>query len=444
MSTAVKRACDACHRRKVKCDGINPCRNCASSRLSCTYNAIPQKKGPKGSRAKVISELREHQRHFSFSTNPYIPANDVASTASPFTPTQGLLTSELVKTCIDFFFANMYPSMPILNRQRLEQDAVFLDTTLDTYCLLSSLSAFMFLQPGMSMPASDPYGPDNIPGASIITATLLLEETLRVRKSCDNMLNPTLYSLATDYFLFACYDGLDFHDKAWYHLRNATTLVHLARMNREETYQALDKVDATCRRRLYWLLYAAERAYALQNDRPLSLKATVDLPAPTDDTTEPPASQLIGFCRTVSLFRHFEGIFPDVWNKTRAGCTQSFVATLQKQHTDAIGNLIGADPQLGDVVRNQQWLRSFAWQVNIAKGNATPHASDMAAYQYSMMDVSRKMVPMAASFSCQGSADILNSGLVRINLPLPLSQKPYIPCALLLIPGPADLWTLDR
>ncbi|KAF4624622.1 hypothetical protein G7Y89_g13549 [Cudoniella acicularis] len=41
---AAKRACDACHRRKVKCDGINPCRNCSSAQLSCTYHAIPQGK----------------------------------------------------------------------------------------------------------------------------------------------------------------------------------------------------------------------------------------------------------------------------------------------------------------------------------------------------------------------------------------------------------------
>ncbi|KUJ19143.1 uncharacterized protein LY89DRAFT_478685 [Mollisia scopiformis] len=53
MSTSVKRACDACHRRKLKCDGINPCRNCSSAQLSCTYHAIPQQKDPKGSRAKL-------------------------------------------------------------------------------------------------------------------------------------------------------------------------------------------------------------------------------------------------------------------------------------------------------------------------------------------------------------------------------------------------------
>ncbi|CAK7237608.1 hypothetical protein SEUCBS140593_010032 [Sporothrix eucalyptigena] len=413
MSTAVKRACDACHRRKVKCDGINPCRNCSSAQLSCTYNAIPQKKGPKGSRAKVISELRENQRQSSLSAKIQNRMNGGASNIASFAPTQGLLTNDMIKTCIDFFFANMYPTMPILSRQRLEQDAMSLDTTLDTYCLLSSLCAFMMLQPGMSMPASDPYGPESIPGASIITATLLLEETLRVRKGYDYLLNPTLYTLATNYFLFACHYGLDLQDKAWCSLREATTLVHLVHMNKEETYQAWDKVDATRRRRLYWLLYAAERAYALQHDRPLSLKATVEPPTPTDDPSDPLANQLVGFCRLVSLFRPFDGAFVDTWNKTRSDCTPSFVATLQKQQNDTIGALTTADPQLSDVVRNQQWLQNLVWQVNIAKGNTSANATDMAAYQYSMMDVSREMIPIAASFSNQGSSDLLNSGLIE-------------------------------
>ncbi|CAK7223214.1 hypothetical protein SBRCBS47491_005132 [Sporothrix bragantina] len=413
MSTAVKRACDACHRRKVKCDGINPCRNCSSAQLSCTYNAIPQKKGPKGSRAKVISELRENQRQSSLSAKIQNRMNNGAPAVAAFAPTQGLLTNDMVKNCIEFFFTNMYPSMPILNRQRLEQDAMSLDTTLDTYCLLSSLCAFMMLQPGMPMPASDPYGPDNIPGASIITATLLLEETLRVRKGYDYMLNPTLYTLATNYFVFACHYGLDLQDKAWCSLREATTLVHLVRMNKEETYQAWDKVDATRRRRLYWLLYAAERAYALQHDRPLSLKATVDPPTPADDPSDPLASQLVGFCRMVSLFRPFDEAFVDIWNKTRSGCTPSFVAALQKQQNDAIGALISAEPQLGDVVRNQQWLQNLTWQARMVKGNTGSSATDTAAYQYSIMDVSREMVPMAASFSNQGSSDVLKSSLIE-------------------------------
>jgi len=261
MTTAVKRACDACHRRKVKCDGINPCRNCTSAQLSCTYNAIPQKKGPKGSRAKVISELRETQRQTSLSAKVQNRMNGISSPPSSPTlaPTPGLLTSEMVKDCIDFFFNNMYPTMPILNRQRLEQQAMYMDQNLDTYCLMTSLCAFMMIQPGMPLPGGDPYGLDSMPGANIVSGTLLMEETVRVRKSYDYLDSPTLNSLCTSYFLFGCYYGLDLHDKAWFHLREATTLAHLIGMTKEETYMQFDSVEASRRRRLYWLLFVTER-----------------------------------------------------------------------------------------------------------------------------------------------------------------------------------------
>lgn len=40
----------SCRRRKVKCtEGTNPCKNCTYAGYTCTYNAILQKKGPKGS-----------------------------------------------------------------------------------------------------------------------------------------------------------------------------------------------------------------------------------------------------------------------------------------------------------------------------------------------------------------------------------------------------------
>ena len=174
-------------------------------------------------------------------------------------PTPGLLTSEMVKDCIEFFFANMYPTMPILHRQRLEQQSMYMDQSLDTYCLLTSLCAFMMIQPGMGMPGGDPYGLDSMPGANIVSGTLLMEETVRVRKAYDYLDSPTLNTLCTSYFLFGCYYGLDLHDKAWFHLREATTLAHLIGMNKEDTYLQYDSVEASRRRRLYWLLFVTER-----------------------------------------------------------------------------------------------------------------------------------------------------------------------------------------
>ncbi|KAL0935895.1 C6 transcription factor [Colletotrichum truncatum] len=43
-------ACDACKRRKVKCDGIEPCANCRLSQLQCRYSTHPNKRSRGGLR----------------------------------------------------------------------------------------------------------------------------------------------------------------------------------------------------------------------------------------------------------------------------------------------------------------------------------------------------------------------------------------------------------
>lgn len=261
MSQAVKRACDACHRRKVKCDGINPCRNCSSAQLSCTYNAIPQKKGPKGSRAKVISELRETQRQTSLSAKIQNRINGVTNTpaGSSAAPTPGMLTSDLVKECCQFFFDNMNPQAPILDRRQVEQQILYMEQNRDAYCLMASMCAFVMLQPGMTMPPGDPYNLDMVPGANIISCQLLLEETLRVRKGYEYLEQITINSLATNFFLFGCYYGQEMHEKAWYYLREATTMIQMIGMNKEDYYMQLDVAEAARLRRVYWLFFVIER-----------------------------------------------------------------------------------------------------------------------------------------------------------------------------------------
>ena len=269
MTQAVKRACDACHRRKVKCDGMNPCRNCGSAQLGCTYNAIPQKKGPKGSRAKVISELRETQRQTSLSAKVQNRMNGIPNPPpSPsLMPTPGLVTGEMAKDCIDFFFTHMYGMMPILDRRVVEQQVMYMEQNRDSYCLLTTLCAFVLLQPGKAMPqsAGDPFSLDAFHGASIVSSQLLVEEALRVRKGfeyTDTAETPqgvSLNTLATNYFLFACNYAMEQHARAWYHLREATTMIQLSNMHLEATYSSWDTAEAARRRRLYWLIFIAER-----------------------------------------------------------------------------------------------------------------------------------------------------------------------------------------
>jgi len=394
MTTAVKRACDACHRRKVKCDGINPCRNCSASQLSCTYNAIPQKKGPKGSRAKVINELKEKERQTSLSAKVQNRLNGINSPPSSPTlaPTPGLLQNDMVKACIEFFFAHMYPTMPILHRQRLEQQALYMDQTLDTYCLLTSMCAFVLLQPGMTVPGTDPYSLDSMPGANIVTSTLLMDEAIKVRKGYDYMDSPTLNSLCTSYFLFGCYYALDLHDKAWFHLREASTLVHMVGMNKEATYMQYDSIESSRRRRLYWLFFVTERAYALQRGRPLTLQATISPPASNDDPTDPAPHQLTSFIAMVNAFRPYDDGLVNIWSKTRSETSPSFTSSLQKQLQDVLPPYLNdASAQLSEISPNQQWLKNMAWQLSMAN----PNENDSGLPPYpSPVDIGRDLLPM--------------------------------------------------
>ncbi|KAF7195481.1 putative sucrose utilization protein SUC1, partial [Pseudocercospora fuligena] len=236
-STTAKRACDACHRRKVKCigDGTRPCKNCTSAGLTCTYNAIPQKKGPKGSRAKVISELRETQRQsqlaakrhgFDIDSPPHSPAHLRQA---------GLLSMKMMTTCVDYFFANLYPTQPILHRQKVGEVIGQMEQNVEAYCLVVSLCAYMMIQPNMVIPPDAFEGLEIQPQPSLQLGHALLQEALRVRRGHNYIENPSIWSVITSFFFFGSYFCLDRHNTAWFHLREATTLAQIMGMHDESS-----------------------------------------------------------------------------------------------------------------------------------------------------------------------------------------------------------------
>ncbi|RCI16081.1 hypothetical protein L249_1830 [Ophiocordyceps polyrhachis-furcata BCC 54312] len=420
MTQAVKRACDACHRRKVKCDGVNPCRNCSSAQLSCTYNAIPQKKGPKGSRAKVISELRETQRQTSLSAKVQNRINGIACppTIPSLGPTPGLVTSELVKDCALFFFDNLYPQVPILDRHQLEQQLLYMEQNRDAYCLMTSMSAYIMLQPGMSMPPNDPYSLDILPGANIISSQLLLEETLRVRKGYEYLDAVTLNALVTNFFLFGCYHGQEMHDKAWYYLREATTMIHMSGMHKEDYYMQFDAAESARRRRLFWLFFLLERAYALQRQRPLSLQATIDPPTLGDDPSDAQAHQLGSFILLVNLYRPFDDAFTASWSNTRSRLSSQYLNNLQKQLNELAQSYACQDSNFNDIHSNQRWLKNTVWQLNGSGGD------DSMSFQYPI-HMSRDLVAsMAAQLPVQD--DLLGPVLVERLLEMTLTMTEFL------------------
>ncbi|EGX88654.1 C6 transcription factor [Cordyceps militaris CM01] len=60
MSTRAIRACDGCRVRKVRCNGAQPCSQCAHLNLACKFAPPPAKRKP-GVRGRLVAQLRQEQ-----------------------------------------------------------------------------------------------------------------------------------------------------------------------------------------------------------------------------------------------------------------------------------------------------------------------------------------------------------------------------------------------
>jgi hypothetical protein len=251
----------SCHRRKVKCiaEGTAPCKNCTSAGLACTYNAIPQKKGPKGSRAKVLSELRDTQRNAELVTGS---SNDLDFDRRPLSTTfarsEGLLPSAFVESCIDYFFTHVYPLEPVLHPQRLQEAVVAMDRSTGVYCMIAALCAYLIIRAKYKPQVSVLPRREMAHMSSIEIGLVLLEESVRIRQGYDDRESPTHTSVLTVWFYSGCFRELGRENTAWTYLRDATTQAQLLYMHHEETYEH-DVLDSPQKRVLYWLLFISER-----------------------------------------------------------------------------------------------------------------------------------------------------------------------------------------
>ncbi|KAK4509145.1 uncharacterized protein ATC70_007495 [Mucor velutinosus] len=115
----ISRACDECRKRKVKCDGVQPCGRCRKSNAECVFAKLPPKRGPPKqymenlenrlqrvekalkSMANPIKKMFDEQQQppSDQSQQPVLSLNDTVSYSAPY-------TSDMTFTNMDRFTIN--------------------------------------------------------------------------------------------------------------------------------------------------------------------------------------------------------------------------------------------------------------------------------------------------------------------------------------------------
>jgi hypothetical protein len=243
--------CHSCRRRKAKYIGEEtaPCTNCVSAQLSCSYNANPKRKGRKKRHGEVLSEPRESHAQLAagFPTDLGFYGRSLSST---FSPKQGLLPLVLIESCLEYFFANVYQSKPVLDRQRAQEAAVNMERSTEVYCMTVALCAYVMIKANYKPPASVLPYPEMAHMSNVDIRHVLLKESVRVRQSYDHREKPTHMTVLTSWFYSGCYLELARANTAWTYLRDATTQAQLLGMHDEETYKN-NCLDRSRKRVLY-------------------------------------------------------------------------------------------------------------------------------------------------------------------------------------------------
>lgn len=476
-TSATKRACDCCRKRKVKCDGTDPCGPCKKASIRCAYLQPPKKKGPKGLRsARVLHALRRiddtvssqnpgsphspeqpsfgnnwgwgtngpvppgatpfsgrqhalhapeqmygpptsvapdqqpyyqhtsapHPQHQHYqqpvpsikqeppshsnqrpqptfppqrswtgnTQNEFVSGSDHATNFSPAASeahSQRVVPKETFMAYVQLFFNHMFAIMPVIDR------AVFLDPSFysdggmmnaEAYSFLCSLCATTVVQLDDSIPQPPPIHP------SRKTDALFAEECLRERRTFDYTEHSTPMSIMTSFFLFCYYGNHERHNQAWFFLQESITFAENLSMDDETSYDKLDPREAQWRRRLYWLLFITERAYAVQRRKRTRLNATVSLPAVFE--SEDP-QLLNGFVNLANLFSAVDDAFVSAWRGSRRAslCDEAWLVRTQKQLDETaqaagMGQL--TETQHLDISVTREWLHVLAWQMGVSNG----------------------------------------------------------------------------
>lgn len=266
---------------------------------------------------------------------------------------------------VRLFYDHMFAIMPIIDRNQYMDPNMYANSPSmppDLYCFLCALCATTIVQLDASIPTPPPLRPGRA------TDDVFADEVIRERKHYDYVANASTLSVMTSFFLFCYHGNHEHYDHAWFYLQESITFTEILCLDDEETYTKLDPVEAQWRRRLYWLVFITERAYAVQRRKKTRLTPSVTLPA----VFESENPQLLnGFVNLANLFSAVDDNFVSAWRGARRQSlvTESWLAETQKTLDKTAINMESmTETQHLDISITREWLHVLAWQMGVSNG----------------------------------------------------------------------------
>ena len=355
----VARACDACKRRKVRCNGGMRCQQCDHFNLPCVYSAdssLRRSRAKAAQRGAVIAECKQTDVNQGLPRSPIPLAPKGASLPSPpLTAVSSIAFNPTASYFLDMipdYLAYVYPVNPVIPEAEIRTCVEQMHTDRDAG---SFIYAFAATTINLTQPDSLPGIRDQI--------TRLIEKSLELRDPMGLDSQPTVLKIMRNIFLQICLMGLRKLDLGFFYLREAITMVHMLRIENAEAMAELDPMERARRQRLYWECFIHERFTALSNYKPTCLKPLLGLPD-RDHSLAPSTEQ--GWNHIIETFLLVDQEFIDLWLGDRAQVTAEWIERKHRELEDSKWQMevsYLSALQQADLIVTRQWLRTLTWQM---------------------------------------------------------------------------------
>ncbi|KAI1822567.1 hypothetical protein F4861DRAFT_513990 [Xylaria intraflava] len=123
--TRLRRACDMCSQRKVKCDASSrPCKPCSDLQVECTFRREMKRRGPPNKHAEAARAAKRHEIDHA-SPIPHNAAEALVSIATTDGPValdaEAIAPWPVLIMLVDDFFTYMHPLMPFPHEPSFRQ-----------------------------------------------------------------------------------------------------------------------------------------------------------------------------------------------------------------------------------------------------------------------------------------------------------------------------------
>jgi SP family general alpha glucoside:H+ symporter-like MFS transporter len=388
------KACDACRRRKTKCNGSQPCAGCLSANLACTFNAPRGQGGNRGPRAIVLNELRTiAQNDVDDAQNASLPPT-VTVAATPIEFTQSVFEEfiRIYEDCI-------YRLVSLLPIHVLRGESTRMQVSPIASQLIFSFCAYIANFGDITEDAN--WGPA---WSLVDPKTYYLDHALlSLDRARVTQLDPR--SVYISFFLYGAYAGQGNYRQAWFYLREATTLFMMLKDEDEDWF------DTKTRTQLFWILVVSERAHGVRRNRPTTLLVTPSS-YPLD------ACESLGLRYLTSLFRPLSDVFFTVWNGgSTEVCSKEWLLQLERDVRTALPMILEiSNEETANVRISQFWLQIKLWELFPRFGYlSTESTDDCLTFRYPIL-VARDLTILSMKLPIQ-SLQIHGVGMVHCSHP---------------------------